>query len=100
MEVKSIEIELRIKPSSETVKNILVNLLHCLLHSRQQIPFQFSTFQRLVDCKINNVHRKKDWRIDGQLKIALETIEKVNIMRNVSNFFYIKNNSLNRIFCS
>jgi hypothetical protein len=84
MEVKSIEIEMRIKPSPEIAKKILGNLLDCLLHSRQQIPFQFSTFQRLFVNKTRNEDKKKDWRIEGQLKIAGETIDKINIMRNVS----------------
>lgn len=91
MNVKSIEIELRIKPSPDTAKRILTNLLHCLLHSRQQIPFQFTTFQRLVDCKFQNVDKKKDWKIEGQLKAASETIEKINIMRNVSSLIYKRN---------
>lgn len=94
MEVKKVEIDLRIKPSPDVAKKILVSVLDCLLHSRQQIPFQFSTFKKLVDCQIKDNKIKKDWRIQGQLRMALETIEKINSLRNVSRKIFMNKNSI------
>lgn len=87
MDIKKVEIDLRIKPSSDVATKIIHSLLDFLLHSRHQIPFQLRIFQQLVDHQLKDECRKKDWKIERQLKMAIETIERVNLMKNVSCTF-------------
>lgn len=87
MDTRKIEIDLRTRPSSYMARQLIQSLLETLLHTRHQIPFQLRIFEQLIDQrkgKDDDKIAKKDWKIEKQLKLAMETIERVKLIRNVS----------------
>ncbi|CAO1430355.1 unnamed protein product [Diamesa serratosioi] len=81
MNKKEVEIyiDLNIKPTNEIVKKLLLSLLDYVLHSRQQIPFNFEIFSAFVKRlnKNEDVNRNMNWKLVKQHQNAKETHDKI-----------------------
>lgn len=88
--VKKVQIDLNIKPSTELGKKLVTTLFDYLLHSRSQIPFHFELFRKFIENKTENKTKasdddlkKQDWKTEKQLKLAVETYEKICAVKRV-----------------
>lgn len=87
--VKTIHIDLKIKPSKDLGKKVVTSLLDFLLHQRSQIPFPVELFKKFVETKTDDklkdkdALQKRDWKTEKQLKDALETYDKICAMKQV-----------------
>lgn len=88
-EIKTIHIDLNVKPSQDLARKVVTSFLDYLLHSRSQIPFHFDLFEKFIATKTegkaekDEVTPKKDWKTEKQLKVALETYDSICAVKQV-----------------
>jgi CMP-2-keto-3-deoxyoctulosonic acid synthetase len=82
--MKKIEINLQIRPSKDLLNKVVMSLLDYLLFSRSQIPFHYELFRTFVS-KAVAVERKNDWKLEKQLKLANDTLERISALKRVRN---------------
>lgn len=80
-----LEINLRFRPSQDLVNKIVMSLFDYLLFSRSQIPFHFELFKKFINksTKVRD-EKKSEWKLEKQLKLAAETLEKICTLKQVS----------------
>lgn len=88
MEPVKIKIDLNTKPSKELRKDLLLSLFDHLLYLRAQIPFRFESFKHFIERKAAETEKKVDFKISRQLKLALDTYEKICAVKEVSAFYF------------
>lgn len=81
-----ISVDLNIKPTNEIVKKLLLSFIDYVLHSRQQIPFNFDIFSAFVNrfSKNENVESNMNWKFVKQHQYAKETHDKIWGLKKVS----------------
>lgn len=74
-----ISVDLNIRPTNEIVKKLLLSFIDYVLHSRQQIPFNFDIFSAFVKRfnTIENVVSNMNWKLVKQHQYAKETHDKI-----------------------
>lgn len=91
MDIKTVQIDLNIKPSKDFGAKLLISLFDYLLHSRSQIPFHFDLFKKFVESKADQSSdestRNKDWKTEKQLKLALDTFDNICAVKQVRRIF-------------
>lgn len=85
MEPVKIRIDLNTKPSKELRNTLLLSLFEHLLYLRAQIPFRFESFKKFIERKAAEPEKKADFKILRQLKLALDTYEKICAVKEVSS---------------
>lgn len=85
---KKFLIDLNFKPTKNFETKLVISLFDYLLHFRAQIPFHFDLFERFIQTKTrteNNedVSKKPDWKTEKQIKLAVETYEKICLLKVV-----------------
>lgn len=84
-----INIHLRVQPSKQLLNNLLSNLLEYLLFARSQIPFSYDLFNKMFSNVIERNEaagkEQNNWKIEKQLKLAGETLERICSLKQVSN---------------
>jgi hypothetical protein len=84
--MNKIEIHLQTKPSKDLLNKLVISLLDYFLFSRSQIPFNFELFKKFIESKKpsdNGDDKKPNWKTEKQLKLAVETLEKINSLKEV-----------------